>query len=105
MVLTKFFIDEPQSKIIANLLDDDFKKIHGGDIQSAKLQYISRIKNKSEEFILNNSTMIEKTKTVLFEDSIETPKDGILITRDLILSQKRQVITKENLPLKNKTNN
>lgn len=80
--LTKFFIDEPQSKIIANLLDDDFKKIHGGDIQSAKLQYISRIKNKSEEFILNNSTMIEKTKTVLFEDSIETPKDGILITRD-----------------------
>lgn len=81
--LTKFFIkDEQQGKIIANLINDDFKKIHGGDIRDAKLLYISRTKTKNEEFMLNNSTMVEKTKTILFENSKEIPQDGILITRD-----------------------
>lgn len=81
--LTKFFVkDEQQGKIIANLIDNNFKNIHGGDVRGAKLQYISRIKIKSGEFILNNSTTIEKTKTVLFEDSKKIPQDGILITRD-----------------------
>lgn len=81
--LTKFFgKDEQQGKIIANLINENFKKIHGGDIRDASLQYTSRIKTKNGEFELNNRTTIEKTKTVFFGESNNTLQDGILITRD-----------------------
>lgn len=77
--VTHFFIEgtEPDKTIAEKLLNDEFRKIHGGDIYEAFIKYVSR--DSVNEFEINNFTTVEKF-TARISDIGELK--GILITRD-----------------------
>lgn len=88
--LTNFFVkDEQGGKIIANVINKDFRDEQGGDVRDAKLQYGSRIKTTNGEFELNNITTLDKQKITLYENSIPMQQDGVVMARDFNTAQEK----------------
>lgn len=84
--VSRFFIeDKGQDKTIANLLNDNFKALHNGDVHEVSVRYVSRV--KIDSFDINNFTTIEKFLARI--SGIDERKKGILITRDFNTIQEK----------------
>lgn len=90
-----FFEDKSQDKIIAKLLNEDFKKLHwekGIDsTHEVYLRYVSRI--KINQFEINNFTVIERFFARI--SGTDEDKKGILVTRDFNTISEKEIEYKE----------